>query len=69
MKASLNKTRQAALICVVALIALSFGGIYAVSAQEDKGASVDAEEWGFFAMKCRGMPFGKMMGWETVVIE
>jgi hypothetical protein len=63
VKASLNKTRKTALICAVALLALSLGGIYAVSAQnEDDSASVNDEKGCFFALRWRGMPFGRIMG-------
>ena len=60
---SLKGTSKAVLLCVFAVMALSIGGIYAVSAQnEDDGASVDTDGRGFFAMMWRRMPFGRMMG-------
>jgi hypothetical protein len=60
---NLKRTSKAVLLCVFAVIALSLGGLYAVSGQnEDEGASIDSEGRGFFAMMQRGMPFGRMMG-------
>lgn len=60
---SLKRTSKAVILCVFAVMALSLGGIYAASAQnEDDGVSEDAEGIGFFAMMRRCMPFGRMMG-------
>ena len=63
MNENLKKTSKAVLLCAFAVMALSLGSIYAISAQnEDKGASVDTEGRGFFALMRRGMAFGRMMG-------
>ena len=57
------KTRKALVICAIAILALSIGGIYSVYAEiQDDGGITDLEGWGFFAGRGWGMPFRRMMG-------
>ena len=60
MKESLNKKRNALILCTVVVLALAIGGIYSVSAENQEEGS-DANGWGFFAMRGWGMPFRGMM--------
>ena len=63
MKVNLNNTSKAVLLFAVAILTLSIGGIYAVSAEnQDDGTSIDPEGWGFFAKRRWGMPFRGVMG-------
>lgn len=56
------KTRKVLLLCTIAILALSIGGIYAVYAEtQDEGESTDIEGWGFFAMRGWGMPFRRVV--------
>jgi hypothetical protein len=57
------KTRKALIICAIAVLALSIGGIYSVYAetQDDEG-TMDLEGCGFFTGMGWGTPFGRMMG-------
>ena len=57
------KTRKALVLCAIAILALSIGGIYSVYAEaQDESGSTDLEGCGFFAGRGWGMPFGRMMG-------
>ena len=57
------KTRRALIICAIAVLALSIGGIYSVYAetQEDE-LTTDLEGCGFFAGRGWGTPFRRLMG-------
>jgi hypothetical protein len=51
------------LLCAVAVLALSVGVIYTVSAEDqEEGTTVDSEGRGFFAMRGWGMPFRHAIG-------